>query len=51
MNRLGPGPNTPEEISPKLPVMNEFTSERTSGIAVLNEVLLVVEAVDVEVVD
>jgi hypothetical protein len=31
--------------------MTEFTSERASGIAVLSEVLLVVEAVDVVVVD
>ena len=51
MNRFRLGPNTPEEISPKLPVMTEFTSERASGIAVLSEVLLVVEAVDVVVVD
>jgi hypothetical protein len=50
VNRLGLGPNTPEEFSPKLPVMTEFTSERASGIVVLSEVLLVVEAVDVVVV-
>jgi len=51
VNRLGLGPNTPEEISPELPVMTEFTSEIASGIAVLSEVLFVVEAVDVVVVD
>jgi len=50
VNRLGPGPNTPEEISAKLPVMTEFTSERASGLAVLSEMLLVVSAVDVVVV-
>jgi hypothetical protein len=42
VTRLGPGPNTP---------VTEFTSEIVSGIAVLSEVLLVVEAVDVVVVD
>jgi hypothetical protein len=48
LTRPGPGPNTPEEVSPKLAVMTEITSEGASGIVVLSEVLLVAEAVEEE---
>lgn len=46
VTRPGPGPNTPEEVSPELAVMTESTSEGASGVVMLSEVLF--EAVEEE---